>query len=411
MGIDTAFRRLLAAKAGDQIFGSSVVSCTAGVPVVSVRDLLTDLYRAMTLPSRHGGKMEHLFTGDQLVDLIVSLALKDFQASAPLISVLCVDNQALVPPEKGREQKRRDQDRDHEVPPYPDDATFHVEGIKYGPRHLNAPVRFDIRGVMSNRYLRRTLWVFVVSRLRERHSEMIPPGVNILWDHFDEGVYTFTQAKCDLTTRYTNQFGEADLKLAYWVNQFTQAGRRVEVVVHSIDSDVWLILTHLVAHRRLKQKPIESRVLLRYWKQMWVDVTKFECFLREKLKLTSAHLMAVCVLGGTDYVDKTLCFSGFSAETLFEWLSTRSTDLEALFADRKFLVRLVRYAYGRKWSMKEEMPPYSELVEASEARTKCAETKKRKTAERTVMFPGKKQLDEAFEMIRFNLQYWSQDWC
>ena len=103
MGIDTEFRRLLAARY-DESFGEGALLQRDGLLVV---DLLTNMFSAI------GPQYNYSFTGDEVVNFIFQHAQPGFESSQLRACVVCMDLQERVPREKAEEQALRSSKHGH----------------------------------------------------------------------------------------------------------------------------------------------------------------------------------------------------------------------------------------------------------------------------------------------------------
>ena len=325
-----------------------------------IRDLLTDMFRA------RGPNYNFLFSGAEVIQHLYAFASTAFKSGTAHTVILCMDQNALVPPEKGAEQARRDATRKQEDKPYPDESEFCAAGIREGMHES----KMNIKRVMANRKLRSKLWVYFVGAMCARR--FVPPGgCTLIVDHCLEGSYVFRHDDWGLTAG--NQLGEADLKVPYWVIRYS--GTPNHIVVHSIDSDFLPILMGVVSVLGPRMK---CRLSLRYWQSYWCDVRGAHDFLVKTHALNMRQWITSCIMCGSDYVEKLRVFNGIGFKTLFK-LFEDSTDLvDVLQTDTTAFHSLVSRVHSEK--------------------------KPKGIA------PSGATVQEVGEAVAFNMRYWFRDW-
>ncbi|MBL4664425.1 MAG: hypothetical protein JKY23_00460 [Nitrospinaceae bacterium] len=373
-----------------------------------ISDLLTDVIRA------RGPQGDFTFSGKEICDFVYSQARVMFESGAVVTVILCCDLQKWVPREKAVEQKNRDNNRDPDVKPYPVDIEFSDVGVclpDSGTGVESEPTRMDIRCVMSNRVLRSALWRYVIDAWQD-HKLAVPHGCRLVFDHFEEGAYVFTDEGRTLLSTPDNHFGEADLKIPYWVNRVSHA--KEHIVVRSIDSDLMPILLHVYDCMPLQRRP---KITLRYWQEWRCDIGTIHTHLTKKRGITIYEFMAMVVMCGTDYVVKKEILHGFGCDKLFEIFEEYQRvapvrrRLGNIQVSISRFVNIVRFVYGKKWGYNTSVPDSSEksgrrLVLASLER--LWETSEHKGLRPGV--PRSEMLRKAYNAICFNLQYWTLEW-
>lgn len=405
MGIDTALRnRVYARKPGCADCFRTDAYVQRGEVVIF--DFLVRV-RALMGPRR-----DYTFDLPELVDAMWHEARQLFEDGRASVVVYCMDQEDLVPAQKGAEQKRRDRARRNTAVPYPDGTRIVDEGVRVTREDGTRVVeRLDMKRLMGNRRLRQKLW----DRLRKAlarattatgpgpHPLAVPRGCTFLLDHFKQGTYEFTPGRVRLLDQAPSRLlGEADLKVPCWVLHY--ASSPANITVQSIDSDYMPILTMLLC--RLGPKAIRGKVRLHYWKERWLDLTAFARYMathKDEATVGPRRFVLHCILGGTDFVIKDLIFKGIGVEKLHDYLAQEPELLDAVWdaspANLAPLGRVVQRVYARHWCPKR--PPRE--VRMRELWTMHQDTK-------LYDIPRRNRLQEVWEAVRFNLKYWTPDW-
>lgn len=370
MGIDTAIRKVLESTCPEAFFDGDTINLRDGV---IIRDTLTDMFKAK---SPNGGSE---FTGAEILAYLYQFAAGPFKSGAAHTVILCMDNNTLVPPEKGAEQKRRDKKRAPDAQPYPDRAELCAAGVRIGA----VESKLDIKRMMANRGLRAHLWEYFVGALASKR--FVPPvGCTLIIDHCLEGAYAFGHNDWGLTRG--NVLGEADLKIPYWVIRY--ASMPVHIVIHSIDSDFLPILLGVV--RKLGHK-MKCKISLRYWFSLWCDIRGAYEYLQKTHPLSIHQWIIACILCGSDYVEKARVFNGIGHATLFRLFKPKTSILECLDLDDVSARKVM--------SLGPDETAFTKLTEYVYA------TKAVRGGRPTIA-----TIKEVGAAVRFNMNYWFRDW-
>jgi hypothetical protein len=362
---------------------------------VVIHDILTSLFNA------RGPNYNYMFTGNAMAKYLLDFARLPFNSGQAHTVIICADNQLFVPNEKREEQKRRD-DSKQSSDPYPDSAEFCAQGI-FIQGKLD---QIDIRRVMKNRSLRKKLWQFVLS-LWTNGGYSPPVGCTFIFDHFASGAWVIDSKGSYQTKVPTHGFGEADLKVPYWVARYCSSGD--DIAVHSTDSDLLPILVHACASLK---GIIKSNIKLRYWKRKWLDVVGVCDYVTTGMQMTSTQFITACVLCGSDYVDKGILFYRFGIDGLFDVFEQNADTITAASTNVDGLREIVRRCYQQKLNGGAAEPQTLTMLREMVSNRVSATAINDATAGlgRATAPPTDSQLDEVFVKVKFNTQYWAQTW-
>jgi hypothetical protein len=396
MGIDTGLRlRWAASGSCKQFWGDAPVVHNRAV---IIHDLLTSLFTA------RGPNHNYMYTGTEFSQNLLDYARIPLNVGAATVVILCADNAKYVPTQKKKEQSRRDSDA--KVQPYPDCAEFCQAGVFI----QGTESELDLRRVMRNRSLRAKLFRYAVN-LWTTGNYRTPKGCTFIFDHFTEGAYVFDSHKAYTTKVPLAGFGEADLKLPFWVTRYASTGQ--DIIVNSTDSDLIPILVHTVT--ALGDK-ITSKVILKYWKLRWVDVRGVAAYVNTTLNMTSAEFIVACIMCGSDYVDKKLVFFYLGCNPLFDIFETITDKLVPAAESKEGMHELVRASYAVVSSglgtvyADEKNPTMDELRQQNQGKV-AASARSKGSKRRRVAPPSDEGIDSTFDSMSFNLNYWTVDWA
>lgn len=409
-----------------------------------VVDLMTKL-RRLPGPRPADPETRNCFTGEEFAFALFQLAFDKLTQGPFTTVVLCVDNQAFVPPTKHAEQKRRDnQRRRSDAPddrPYSDDMHFCRRGIYCEAVGPESATPFRLSRVLASRGVRERLWAFIEQEwLRSRPQ--LPAGRELVWDRLStEVLYLRGTAEGTELWRVrtpTNRFGESDLKVAYWVRRFTATPTTAHraVLVHSIDRDLIPIFVHLLAHLHATfHGPIYQfmpAAPTAKERRPWVlDLRRLVDIVYDEWRWNSVRFGLFCILAGTDYVDRGEVFYRLGVPLLTQALTAvlngevhglTAGQFERLHEARSdAMVAFVHFIYGLKWGIVKDQPyripaegellacgaDAEDVVRASRLGVRGAPPARRA---RRICLPDQSDITTFRRAAAWNLGYWCRPW-
>jgi hypothetical protein len=163
-------------------------------------------------------------------------------------------------------------------------------------------------------------------------------------------------------------------------------------VIESIDSDQLPILLHFLHNMR---RVFVGRIVVKYWNHLWLDVNELLHCIEAEEFMSAPNLVTLCVLGGTDYVEKDRYFRGVGVTRLFQHLTAYKckarpgAQLHQVQRDFAVFEDLVTHIQQRRGKQVSKVEASSGVVST---------------------VPATEELREVYESIQFNLDYWCLDW-
>ena len=444
MGINTAIRNdvLNCEEACSHAFKYT----TTGMEMkhgVMVMDMLTDLHSAFCART-----VSHNFTGFDLYKWFIKLIYYPFKHGCHTV-IVCVDDGDRVPKQKGREQKRRDNDKRED--PLPDEAQFCDGGVQYPSTNPGEVYEFNIHAALANRkVLRKRLLRYLLDKARREFRGRA--GITLVFDHFVDGAVVYQNERWGIDPGSKHPYGEADLAVMYWINRLWP-GQPANYYIRSVDTDFIPICLNFLTHRALSHTPKRGLWIRAYHyrsgknkgKVMWMNMRAVYRYVVGTLGWSVFAFVVYCCMCGTDYTDPccqhpddppdapdhSLLFRRISASTVFDAFQRFDvpSKLDDILENMHGFGIAVRAVYTHVITNTLASAAASAYIKKADREVASTQLSlyQRKRGGINVPFPLERlrriqcvrsklhmptdtQLYMVYDELKFNLNYWMIDW-